>query len=634
MQLSPARSASIPFFAWLLALSAIAGSQFAIKAQASEVDSQGHQIDAFTLPDVYGNEVSLEDFKDSRAVVVCFLGTECPLAKFYGPRLQAFSEQFADQGVAFIGINSNIQDSLEEIAAYARKHGIKFPILKDLRSKVAEQFRATRTPEVFVLDAERTVRYSGRVDGQFTFGSGVGLATPNEARADLRIAIEEMLAGKPVSEPKTVAKGCLIGHVKEVAEKPTVTYTKQIARLVQDNCQECHREGQIAPFAMDNYEDVAGWGDMMAEVIREQRMPPWHAGKKSTASFQNDTSLSDEEKQLVYQWVEDGCPEGNPSDLPAPKEFSNEWFTKGGFDEVIRIAEQAVPVKAQGIEPYRYYEVAGQPEDRWVKVAECLPGNREVVHHIIVYARPPGGKPIPPGAIGIDTKLFSWVAGYAPGTRPLELPEGWARLIPADYSLVFEMHYTPVGTAATDLSGLGLVLTDAEDVKRVSLTDLAINAKFEIPPHDPNYRVEADKPFKRDTTVLALFPHMHVRGKSFRYELTYPDGRQEILLDVPSYDFNWQNNYVFEKPMVIPKGSKLHCTAYFDNSDGNLANPDPGQKVTWGSQSWEEMMIGFFEVGITEKEARYVLQQQAKKLKEEWAKREREQQVSLNSLDN
>lgn len=561
-------------------------------------NSLGRNIDGFTLHDYRGRTISLDDLAGKRAVVVGFLGTDCPLAQFYGPRLQELSDKYQAQDVAVVAINANTQDSLAEIEAYARRHEITFPILKDPASKVALQFGATRTPEVFVLDAHHVVRYQGRVDSTFTFGSGVGLAKPQESRADLAAAVDELLAGTSVSIPFTEARGCLIGRPKMAEVNPTVTYAQEISRIIQNNCLECHRDGQVAPFALDNYDEVAGWGEMIAEVVRDQRMPPWHAAGP-IGLMKNDARLSDQDKQLIQQWVDEGCPQGDLADLPPTREFHDGWFVDGGPDEVFYISDQPVSIKAEGVEEYRYYEVdPGFNEDKWVKLAECMPGNRAVVHHIIAYARPSGGEPIPAGSTGIDTSEFLFLVGFAPGTRPLPAPEGWARPIPANHTLVIEMHYTPIGTAQSDRSSVGLVYLDSKDVTHLIHTRAAVNGKFEIPPHAADHRVESSHQFKRDTTLLALFPHMHLRGKSFRFELVSPSGGRETLLDVPQYDFNWQNYYVLTQPRLIPKGSKLHCTAYFDNSAGNLANPDPGKTIKWGPQSWDEMMIGFFDIGV------------------------------------
>jgi peroxiredoxin/mono/diheme cytochrome c family protein len=576
-------------------------------ASATEQDPLiGRQIDDFKLNDFRGQPHALSDFQDKKLVVVAFLGTECPLAKLYGPRMQQLAQEFGPRGVAFLGINSNRQDSITEVAAHARIHGIEFPILKDLSNVVADQFGATRTPELFVLDEKRVVRYHGRIDGQYGFGFGVGYVKPKLDRRDLAIAIDELLAGKQVSVPVTEIKGCLIGRVRPPDEKAQVTYSNQIARLLQDRCVQCHRPGQIAPFSMTNYEEVAGWGDMIQEVVLQQRMPPWHANPKFGV-FSNDAHLSKSEIKLISSWVEAGSPEGDPADLPEPRQYTEGWMLPHEPDQQIFISEEPVDVKAEGTEPYRHYTVdPGFTEDKWVKWAECMPGNPQVVHHIIVFVRPPGSK----AAIrDPDIRGFSFLAGFAPGARPMVYPEGTAKKIPAGSQLVFQMHYTPCGSPQKDRSSVGLIFMDKDEVTHMAATTNTANHEFVIPPHDANYLSEADSTFKRDTILLSMFPHMHLRGKSFRYEVTYPDGRHETLLDVPHYDFNWQNNFILAEPKLLPKGTKMHCTAYFDNSEDNLANPDPTEEVRFGPQTWHEMMIGWYDVSYPVDQAEAILKE-------------------------
>ena len=559
----------------------------------------GRQITDFSLKDFRGKLHALADYKDHKALVVYFMGTECPLAKIYGPRVQQIANEFAVAGVAVLAVNSNVQDSITELASYSRVHGLKYPILKDLNHKVADLFGATRTPQIFVLDPQRKIRYYGRVDAQFTFGSGVGLAKPQAQREDLAIALRQMLAGKAVSVPVTEARGCLIGRAREPKLDSPVTYSDQISRLLQRRCLECHRTGQIAPFSMTDYEEVAGWGEMIAEVVREQRMPPWHANPEH-GRFANENRLSAAEKQLIYTWVENGCPRGDPADLPEPREFQEDWFLPRDPDVVVSLP-RVEKIKSVGVENYRYIEVdPGFQEDKWIELAECRPGNRAVVHHIIVYVRPPRQRTGSRGSRNTDRRGLVFLAGFAPGTRPLAPPEGWARKVEAGSRFVFQMHYTPIGTSQTDRSSIGLLFADKRAITHRVITSAALNRRFEIPRREANHRVVARKTFRRDTFLFSLFPHMHMRGKAFRYVLLYPGSEKkwEVLLDVPRFDFNWQNAYVLAQPKLIPKGSVLHCTAYFDNSAGNLANPDPDQTVRWGDQTWEEMMIGYIHTGI------------------------------------
>ena len=296
-------------------LAAAGADKSAPQAEASLI---GRAIDDFALQDFRGKQHALADYADKQAVVVYFLGTECPIAKLYGPRVQKLADQFGPRGVAFVGVSSNVQDSLAELAAHARTHEISFPILKDLGNKVADKFGATRTPQVFVLDRERKVRYAGRVDAQFTFGTGVGLAQPQEQRADLAIALDELLPARKSPchspRPRAASSAAPAKHKRD----STVTYSNQIARLIQNRCLECHREGQIAPFALSDYEEVAGWGEMIAEVVREERMPPWHANPQY-GHFANENRLSADEKKLIADWVASGCPQGDASDLPEPR---------------------------------------------------------------------------------------------------------------------------------------------------------------------------------------------------------------------------------------------------------------------------------------------------------------------------
>jgi hypothetical protein len=257
------------------------------------------------------------------------------------------------------------------------------------------------------------------------------------------------------------------------------------------------------------------------------------------------------------------------------------------------MADKPYSVPAKGEVRYQYFQVdPGFTEDKWVQAAECRPGNRAVVHHIIVGVVPPGGRF---GEQEINGIRSDWLTATAPGARPLILPVGMAKLIPAGSRLVFQMHYTPNGTAQQDRSCVGFKFADPKSVKRQVGTDKAVTQNFRIPPGEANHKVEATHRFDRDMLMLAMFPHMHLRGKAFRYTAIYPSGEREILLDVPRYDFAWQNSYEFVEAKKMPRGTRLFCEAWFDNSAENLANPDPTDTVRWGDQTWEEMMIGYFD---------------------------------------
>lgn len=549
--------------------------------------AEGPLVADFSLPDHLGKQWSLADHAADQLVVVAFLGTECPLAKLYGPRLQKLADEYGPRGVRFVAVDSNSQDSLAEITAFVHRHDVQYPVLKDQANRVADQFGATRTPEVFVLDRARRVRYQGRVDDQYV----VGIQRDQPTREDLRAALDELLAGQAVSEPTTKALGCLIGRTRETNDDSPVTYTRDIAPIFQQRCVECHQEGEIGPFPLLTHEQAEGWGDMIAEVIREQRMPPWHANP-DYGHFANDRSMPDAEKQLVYQWVENGCPEGDPSDATTPPARVAGWPTPREPDVVTDMADQPFTIPADGGPsgvPYQYFvRPSGYEQDRWVEAAVVQPGNRQVVHHIIVYADPPGGK---------NRQGWIFLTAYVPGLRFDPMPDRAAKLVPAGSNFVFEMHYTPIGSEQTDMSRLGVLFADPQEVEREVVTCEVGDMRFEIPPHAAEHWVTASsRPLAQPTTLLSLSPHMHLRGKAFRYELATPAGRREVLLDVPAYDFNWQTRYVLTEPRELPAGAVIHCRAAFDNSKRNLANPDPSATVRWGDQSWDEMMLGYFDI--------------------------------------
>lgn len=559
---------------------------WSILAATSSGAGLGSAVTDFQLKDYLGKTYSWSDFEQSEVVVLAFMGTECPLAKLYAGRLQELAENYALKRVAIVAVNSNIQDSVTEVAAWARRHGITFPVLKDPAQSLANQTGAERTPQVFLLDKNRIIRYQGRIDDQYV----VGIVRDAPTRADLQIAIDELLAGKKITVAETEPLGCLIGRATPPNEQSPVTYSNQIARIFQKRCVECHRTGEIAPFPLQTYQDVLGWGPMIEEVVREQRMPPWHADSRH-GKFANDRSLTKQEKELIYTWVKNGSPEGNPEDLPQPLEFVSGWQLPREPDAVFEMADKPFQIASnagpRGIPYQRFWVEPNFEEDKWVIGAEARPGNRAVVHHIIVYVHPHGK----------GTREHEFFCAYVPGLRLQQFSPGVAKKIPAGSALRFEMHYTPIGSPQEDLSSVGFLFTDPSKVTHEVRTLHVANGRFELKPFQDDQVVTAtSKKSPITLQLLSMSPHMHLRGKAFQYEAIFPDGSQEILLNVPHYDFNWQTQYRLAEPREIPAGTKLFCSATFDNSDKNLANPDPSATVRWGDQSWDEMMLGYYDV--------------------------------------
>ena len=580
-----ARSGAVFVYVLCLPLSFASASEF------MPPKSLGQVVPNFKLPDHQGKLHHLAELSDRKIVVLALLGVECPLAKFYAARLAKLVETHGARGVSVWGIDANRQDSLAEIGAFARDHKLPYPLLKDVGNRVADFLGAVRTPEVFVLDERRVVRYYGRIDDQY----GIGYAKDEPTRNDLVQAIEELLAGRAVSQPAMQPVGCHIGRARKPIVDSKVTYANQISRLLAQHCVECHRPGEIAPFSLTEYEEVAGWAATIAEVVNNERMPPWHASREH-GKFSNDRRLSAEEKALFRQWVEAGAPEGDRSQLPAPRQFVTGWRLPRQPDLVVEMSKKPYHVPAQGVIRYQQFIIDPKlTEDKWVSAVEVQPGNRAVVHHILVIIHRPGAHNY--HLADLDAQILGV---YVPGMCPRPWPEGTAKRIQAGSKLGFEVHYTPIGSEQSDISRVGLVFTEPASVQNAVLTAKAVQKHINIPPGEANYKTQAWllQAAGVDAELLAVMPHMHLRGKSFRFRAMYPDGTTETLLDVPHYDFNWQTAYWFAEPKPLSRGTKILCDATYDNSKANLANPDPQATVTWGAQSWQEMMIGYCEFRV------------------------------------
>jgi len=332
------------------------------------------------------------------------------------------------------------------------------------------------------------------------------------------------------------------------------------------------------------YEQTRPWAKAIRASVITGKMPPWqpdpHYGK-----FSNDLSLAPGEKEKLIAWVDGGAVEGNEADAPKPVAFTEGWRIPKP-DAVFEMPED-FEVPAKGVIDYQYIPVATHfTEDKWVQMAEVRPGDRALVHHAIVVVD-----------TGTGVNNQEYLAGYAPGSEPQMWKPGEARLIKAGSTLVFQMHYTTSGKAGHDRTRIGLVFAKKPVTERIVAMQV-MDPGLAIPPGNPNYRVEASLTMKENVKLAGMRAHMHLRGKSFQFRAVYPSGETEILLDIPKYDFNWQPYYYLETPKLLPAGTRIECTAYFDNSANNAFNPDPAALVRWGPQTWDEMMIGWLDIAV------------------------------------
>jgi peroxiredoxin len=553
--------------------------------------SIGSKLDSFSLTDYQGKEWKLTEFESKKAIVFAFVGTQCPLAQLYSARIVELDKQYRDRGIAFVAVDSNVQDSLAEMAAHARKFGFEFAFLKDPSQELANRMGITRTPEVCVIDAEKTIRYRGRIDDQY----GIGYSKEKATSKELVSALEAIVKNEDIATPTSDASGCLIGRgPRDLAKsESTITYADQVSRILQSRCVSCHRPGEIGPMDLGNYDDASAWADMIVEVLDEGRMPPWHASE-SHGSFENDRRMPADEIAAVKNWARAGAVRGDASKEPAPVKYVDGWQLPREPDLVIPMSDKPFEVPARGDVRYQYFVADPKlTQDTWVNGMEIVPGNRTVVHHILVFVREKGNQ-----KRGLEGER-GFLAGYVPGTRVEPMAEGMAKRIPANSELVFQIHYTPNGTAQSDLSKVGFMIADSKKITHEVQTTSSVQTNFRIPPRDGDYKTTAMQPEELpNCELLSMSPHMHVRGKSFRYTAVYPDGNREILLDVPKYDFNWQTEYRYGEYKKMPKGTRIFCEAAFDNSTKNLNNPNPDAWVQWGDQTYEEMMIGYFHISV------------------------------------
>lgn len=521
---------------------------------------------------------SLSDFGERKAFVLFFSNTDCPLVQRYLPRLEALWRKYRDRGVQFLSVNVGPGDSVVEMATQQVEQGLSFPFVKDFDGETVAATGVDRTAAVVVLDGERRLRYRGRVDRQFRF-SGV---SPVAGRQDLAEAIEDVLAGREVRVPETRVEGCRITPPRAPDPHSGVTYAKEIARIVQRHCQDCHRPGGQAPFSLLDYDDVADRAEMVAEVVLQQRMPPWYASP-AHGEFRNARGLDEAERRAILDWVAADCPQGDPADLPPPREFpQREWR----IDEPDLVLKVPAPVRipADGYVPYKYLILPYRfSEDTWVEQIEIRPSNPRVLHHANL------------GYIdaGLRFRQKNFITGLVPGGDPMRLDPGTAVLVPKGAVLGLQCHYVTVGKPQRDRIEVGLRFPRRPVAKRLRVL-IAQDHSFAIPPGATFHPVRDERILPVDAIGLGLFSHMHLRGRDMTFRAHYPDGRTETLLMIPNYNFDWQASYRWELgTRRFPKGTRIEVVAHYDNSSWNPFNPDPEATVRFGPQTHHEMMYGF-----------------------------------------
>lgn len=545
------------------------------------------RVENFTLLDHLGASHELYYYSDAKALVFMVQGNGCPISRNAWLRFRELRDEYAEKGVRFMMINSNLQDHRSSIRQEAERFGIDLPILVDDAQVIGESLGLVRTGEVFVVaPGDWIVVYRGALDDRLTYE----VQKMEAGQHYLKDALDDFLAGGPVRTASTDAVGCLINfpRMREKQNREEISYSEEVAPILIDKCVTCHRPGGIGPWAMMDYGMVQGFAPMIREVIRTKRMPPWHADP-AFGNFSNDRSLTVEEVRTLVHWVEEGAPRGEGADPLAAVDHDHPDWQLGKPDLVIEIPPVEIP--ATGLVEYQYRLVENPLDEHvWIWASEIIPGDPSALHHVVtkfgaIEVAGSGGKKI-------DQGLAEQLGAYMPGRWEDACSQDSAILLPADAAIEFEMHYTTYGRKTVDHSRFGLYFRKTPPKHHLQMA-FFVNQDIKIPPHAKNHYETVEQVFTwGNVLIFDLHPHAHYRGKAANFVAYYPNGTIETLLSVPNYDFNWQISYKLAEPKLLPKGTRVVYTTWWDNSAQNLANPDPTREVPWGLQTMDEMLYG------------------------------------------
>ncbi|NBO92502.1 MAG: hypothetical protein EBV06_09375 [Planctomycetia bacterium] len=592
----------------VLALFMVPSAQYA--AEKLDTDRINKKIEGIAHP----------AFKDNKASVVVFLSFDCPVSNSYAPTLIALHKAYFARGVGFIGVVAGSDLTEADLRKQADAYDLPFPLILDPGMKRADAFKAKIAPEAFVIDHNEVLRYRGRIDN--TYHARLR-KNPRTTDHDLKNALDDLLDGKSVRVPITQAIGCSL--VREDSSKASgpVTYYKDVLPILQTHCQQCHRPGEVGPFALMTYKQAANWASDIKDYTQTGKMPPWKvvAGE----SFHNDRRLSEADRKTLAAWADNGAPEGNPKDAPKARSFTEGWQL--GKPDLILTVPDDFTLGPSGPDAFRCFVLpTGLTEDKFVTAVEVRPGNSRVVHHSLNFydtsgtarrlekeekerKRKPDEQDFGPGykvQMGVGfipvPGTFGGIGGWAPGQRARYLPKGYGYPLPKGSDFVLQLHYHRNGRVEKDRTQIGLYFAKNTDVKPFKAAVIRGNFLF-IPAGASNQKVDGCIEIQEDCELHSVMPHMHMLGKEIKVTMIAPDGTRRTLLNIDDWDYNWQETYVLKSPISVQKGTKLGVQAIYDNSAKNPNNPfNPPQRVWFGEQTDQEMCFVFF--GMTNNEPR------------------------------
>jgi hypothetical protein len=537
----------------------------------------GEIVPDLSFTDLDGKDGRLSDFVERDALVVVIRDVGCPVSRKYGLRTAEIERAYAPRNVAFLYVDVSRQDSVEDCRGEAKEYGFAGRYARDPEGRFAWHLKARTTTDVFVLDGERRLRYRGAIDDQI----GRGVTKPKATCEYLKEALESVLKNERVSDPAMTAPGCDLPTFREAPAEPPVPgldWHGRVEWIVQEKCQRCHRKGGAAPFTLTSLDDIAGNEARIRQALLDRVMPPWFATKDS-GPFKEDLGLSDEQRRDLLRWLQSGCPEGDPSKAPPPREWPEGWLI-GEPDLVVEAPEVDIP--ATGIVDYLKPEVPiPLDHDVWIQAMQIRAEHPEICHHVLAIAR-------------YDDNTQDFLDSYLPGRGPTTYPEGMAVLLQTGANLLFNLHYTPNGKPVKERTKIGFKFATKPPEQRVT-GRIVRGYEIVIQPNEKAHTSIVDHRIPVDATLRRLVPHMHLRGWASKVELLFPDGTKKTPLDLPRWNPNWQFGYELDPPIFLPKGTVIRSTSVWDNSADNPFNPDPAATVLQGPQIYNEMGGVFVE---------------------------------------
>lgn len=570
------------------------------------------KIDNIRLAGADGKAFALHDLKDRKAVVVLTLSFECPVSNSYSSALSEMAKMLKPRGVTLIGVVCD-GTAAKEVAAAAAKYNLGFPVFADEKGAAADVLKAEVMPEAFVLDHNFVLRYRGRIDDGWAERLKRNVHIQSH---ELKDALDDLLAGKDVRTPITTAVGCKVRHGTAAKVTTEVTYHRDVLPILQNHCQQCHRPGEVGPFALMNYKQAVNWASDIKDYTHSRQMPPWKP--VGGPAYHNERRLTDKELATLAAWADGGTPEGEAKDAPKPRDFGGGWQL--GKPDLVLTVPDDMHLGASGKDLFRVFVLpTGLTEDTYVTAVDVRPGNPRIVHHVLNFldatgqardlekkekARKSDGdeKDHGPGysvAMGVGFQPQGGLSGWAPGQVARHLPEGAGYLLPKGSDLVMQVHYHRNGRAETDRTQVGLYFAKKPIARRYQ--GMAIRGQgiggsmlFLIPANKSDFRLTGALRIESECDLYSVMGHMHMIGKTIKVTMTPPDGKPETLLDIQDWDYNWQETYWLKKPIHLKEGTVLKVEAVYDNTSKNPNNPfNPPRMITFGEQTTNEMCFVF-----------------------------------------